>query len=282
MRPLLTNSTLLQQPGFIRSLLILAISTVLMVCGSEGACAEILPPFNAQVLRAIARMPEGGQYAVNRAAADALARALRPQDGTLSFHPEQAQPSFCSGATYLVFVMAAEPYLQPVTDSRSGNSSLTQFLISGQGDGVGIWGRWNANGPGTAKLFKDAGLGRSFWNFEEPAFPGDFLKLWWKEAIGRDEYGHSVIFLNYEIGPDGEKGIRIWSSNKPLGYGEKFIPFTKIHHALFSRCEHPERLPQCASLLPRDSFLADMLRKNFSLREVKSVLTNPASPRPTP
>jgi hypothetical protein len=34
--------------------------------------------------------------------------------------------------------------------------------------------------------------------------------------------------------------------------------------------------------LPRDSFLADMLRKNFSLREVKSVLTNPASPRPTP
>jgi hypothetical protein len=35
-------------------------------------------------------------------------------------------------------------------------------MIRGQRDGEGIWGRWNANGPGTARLFHEMNLGENF------------------------------------------------------------------------------------------------------------------------
>jgi hypothetical protein len=34
------------------------------------------------------------------------------------------------------------------------------IISSSQRDGAGIWGRWNANGPGTARLFYELGLGQ--------------------------------------------------------------------------------------------------------------------------
>jgi hypothetical protein len=71
---------------------------------------------------------------------------------------------------------------------------MENLLIRGQGDGVGIWGRWNANGPGTARLFEELHLGKNFTSFEE-ARPGDFMKIFWNDNIGGTESGHSVIYL---------------------------------------------------------------------------------------
>jgi hypothetical protein len=218
-------------------------------------------------------MPEGGDYAVNRTASAALTSAVEVRNGILQIQPVRAQPSYCSGATYLVFLIALEAELRKPALDTCRDALLSALCVSGQADGVGVWGRWNANGPGTAKLFRDAGIGRSFWGHEEAPLPGDFLKLWWKDAIGKDEHGHSVIFLDYTVSAEGEKGILAWSSNKPGGYGKKFFPFQKIRHALFSRCEHPERIQEILKLPVKDSMLADMLRKNFLLREVKTALT---------
>lgn len=260
----------------------LLIGVIFAAPGAAYSGSPSAPPqgsFNQKVFEAIKQMPLGGSYAVNRAATSALSTAIRLLDGELILKPELAQPSYCSGATYLVFLRAIAPSLERIPADEQRAELLKQLLVSGQPDGIGIWGRWNANGPGTAKLFHDTGLGRSFWNYEEPPLRGDFLKLWWKDAIGRDEFGHSVIFLDYQISAEGEKGLLVWSSNKPDGYGEKFIPFVKIHHALFSRCEHPERIGELSKLESRDSFLAEMLHKNFPLSEVKSRLVPPPHPR---
>ena len=82
-------------------------------------------------------------------------------------------------------------------DLRLNDETLDQLMIRGQRDGAGIWGRWNANGPGTARLFYELGLGRNFDDFEA-AQPGDFMKIFWSEEVGRAEHGHSVIYLGME------------------------------------------------------------------------------------
>ncbi len=233
----------------------------------------VLRPLNEEVLQAIKEMPTGGGYAVTRAAGIALARSISEgQNGTLVVDANVAQPSYCSGATYLVLLKALKPEIDKIETSR--RSQVTNRLkVASQIDGVGIWGRWNSNGPCMAVLFAESGMGTSFWDYDA-ALPGDFLKLWWKEPIGRDEAGHSVVFLGYGVTPEGETGIEIWSSNKPTGYGKKVVPFSKIHHALFSRCEHPERVENLLNLSERSELLAGMLQRNISYKEVNALITN--------
>ena len=81
-------------------------------------------------------------------------------------------------------------------------ATLENLMIRGQRDGEGIWGRWNANGPGTARLFHEMDLGQNFDDFAE-AQPGDFMKIFWSPEVGRAEHGHSVIYLGMEkqVGP---------------------------------------------------------------------------------
>ena len=76
-------------------------------------------------------------------------------------------------------------------------ATLEHLIIRDQRDGEGIWGRWNANGPGTARLFHELGLGSNFDNFDQ-AKPGDFMKIFWSRQVGKSEHGHSTIFLGME------------------------------------------------------------------------------------
>lgn len=255
-----------------RVLCVTAIVCSAVLLFAVGAAQAASPTFNQRVLDAIEQMPREGAYAVSRAASEALSAAIALRGGVLRVDPSRAVPSYCSGATYLVFLGALQPELNRISQEHGGEEILQCLRVSGQPDGVGVWGRWNANGPGTAKLFHDTGMGRSFWDFEEPPNPGDFLKLWWKDPIGRDEFGHSVIFLDYTISAEGEKGINVWSSNKPAGYGRKFVPFHQIRHALFSRCDDPGKVSGVLKLGHRDSVLAEMLQRNYPLPEVKALL----------
>ena len=102
--------------------------------------------------------------------------------------------------------------------SISISRHLKQLMIRGQRDGEGIWGRWNANGPGTARLFHELDLGQNFDDFAE-AQPGDFMKIFWSPEVGRAEHGHSVIFLGMEKRA-GLDYVHFWSSNIPFGYGD--------------------------------------------------------------
>lgn len=181
--------------------------------------------------------------------------------------PSIAQPSYCSGATYLVFLKAILPELNGIQARETRTVLAERLTIHNQPDGVGIWGRWNSNGPCMAKFFSDAHLGYSFRDYNL-ARPGDFLKLWWKAPVGRDEAGHSVVFLGLGVTPEGESGVQIWSSNKPLGYGKKVVPLSKISSAVFSRCDRPGNIQNVLGLPEKDVFLAEMLKRNATKAEL--------------
>jgi hypothetical protein len=61
--------------------------------------------------------------------------------------------------------------------------------------------------------------------------------------------------------------IRFWSSNKPLGYGEKSVPRTRIAYAIFSRLEMPGNIERSVSLPARNRYLAGLLATDSSIGE---------------
>jgi hypothetical protein len=228
--------------------------------------AELRNDPNEIILQVIQTMPQGGGYSASNEATARLAAAARSVRGTLTLEPAIAKPSYCSGATYLVFLKTLEslnhhlPITGPLAD---------KLAISGQPDGVGIWGRWNANGPGTACLFHELQLGENFtdWN---SARPGDFMKIFWNLNVGRREHGHSAIYLG-TIEENGVTYVKFWSSNQPNGFGQKQVSKTKMAYVIFSRLKHPEMLQQNYATLPRKNpYLAGLTSKESSLVEAKA------------
>ena len=181
----------------------------------------------------------------------------------LEIQPTHAVPSYCSGATYLVFLKTLSA-LQSNRQLSLTPETVTALKPTGQPDGTGIWGRWNANGPGTARLFYELGLGPNFTDLSQ-AQPGDFLKIFWNDSIGASEHGHSVIFLGTEE-KNGTKYLKFWSSNIPGGYGEKVVPLSRAHRMLFSRLEHPENINR--SLPSTDSYLSSMEHRSSTPAEM--------------
>jgi hypothetical protein len=239
-----------------------AVCTALLL-GMAGLAAAL--DYNALVLQKIKSMPMGGDYAAYRrdapegerfgdlyATVDGMGKALEvDRRGRLVVKPRRAMPgSFCSSATYLLFcevvaqlqrdgVVAADARLSRNLADVGGREDV----IHGRLDGVGLFGHWNADGPGTAVLFQRLGLGRSFLGYEH-AKPGDFLKIFWNDKIGKGERGHLVVYLGESENGDA---IQVWSSNQrnadgSSGYGTMWVAKSRIHRALFSRLEHPERL----------------------------------------
>jgi len=220
--------------------------------------------FNAIVLEQIRKMPEGGGYATTSEAHQALNSAVDVSPVGLRVESSKAQPSYCSGATYLLFlktlVAVEKQGLCP-----AGLTASEYLLPKAMPDGVGIWGRWNANGPGTARLFHELGLGKNFTAWEQ-AKPGDFMKIFWSTDVGKKERGHSVVFLGMET-KDGVEHVRFWSSNKPGGYGEKSVPKSKVAAVIFSRLENPSNIQHAAAMPKKDAYLASLLTRESSLSE---------------
>jgi hypothetical protein len=219
---------------------------------------------NELILEQVKQMPQGGRYSVSSFAKIQLQSAAHFESGKFFILPSAASPSFCSGATYLVFIRTIEA-LRARGELHLDFATLDQLIIRDQHDGEGIWGRWNANGPGTARLFHELGLGRNFDNFDQ-AKPGDFLKIFWSRQVGRSEHGHSTIFLGTE-NRLGVEYVRYWSSNIPSGYGEKSVQRSKIAYAIFSRLQTPANLTQINDAPLVDSYLASLLRKRSSFAE---------------
>lgn len=240
---------------------------------STGSTSDFSTPpaLNDRVLAAVKTMPSGGSYKISAEAFTALERAVMiDQSGNLLLRLDEAKPSFCSGATYLIFLtvihqvsLEGQLHLDP--------SVVRALLVNNQQDGVGVWGRWNANGPGTARLFYELKLGRNLTSFEE-ARAGDFLKIFWTEDIGVREFGHSVIYLGSSLGNGGEEMITFWSSNVPEGFGYKTVPKSKIRRALFSRLESPLAIGGVSNLAARDEYLAAMLSRPSTEEELYSMV----------
>ncbi|MEI6872829.1 MAG: hypothetical protein WCL08_11155, partial [Verrucomicrobiota bacterium] len=229
-------------------------------------------PWNDAIIAATEKLPLGGGYATTLSARDALQAAVAWEDGKPALRPARAQPSFCSGATYMVFMIAL------AQQQRAGQVHLSPevwraLIVEGQGDGEGVWGRWNANGPGTARLFAETGIGTNFTDLQK-AKPGDFLKIFWNDSIGAAEKGHSVIFANTGV-ENGEETVSFWSSNLPGGYGSKTVACSKIKRMIFSRLEHPERLEEVLRLPDRDTFLSTLEEKNVTPAEAAKAVGLP-------
>jgi hypothetical protein len=235
---------------------------------SRAVPAPAPTDYNALVLRAVAAMPVGGGYSTRPAAARALKEATTLRNDRLEVRT-QPIPSFCSGATYLVFLKALA--LANENQKPWDRAVLEALLVKGQDDGTGVWGRWNANGPGTARLFFELGLGKNFYDWAE-ARPGDFMKIFWNQNIGSHESGHSVVYLGMkELG--GTTHVGIWSSNTSnpdgtSGMGIKWYPKSQIHRALFSRLENIEAIRNVLELPATDRYLADMLIRSSSVEEL--------------
>ena len=222
---------------------------------------------NRVVLEQVRQMPKGGQYSVSHFAKIQLQAAAHFESGKFFILPSANSASFCSGATYLVFIKTIEA-LRARGALQLDFSTLEHLIIRDQHDGEGIWGRWNANGPGTACLFHELGIGRNFLSFEE-AQPGDFIKIFWTKEVGRNEHGHSAIYLGTNM-RGGVEYVRYWSSNVGAGYSEKEVPRTKIAAAIFSRLQAPVNLGRISGVPEVDAYLASLLRKRSSLAEATS------------
>jgi hypothetical protein len=223
--------------------------------------------YNSLILDQIKQMPEGGRYSVSHFAKIRLQSSAHFESGKFFILPSQASPSFCSGATYLVFIRTIEA-LRARGQLNLDYSTLERLIIRDQRDGEGIWGRWNANGPGTARLFHELQIGQNFDTFDQ-AKPGDFMKIFWSRQVGRNEHGHSTIFLGLENHPDGQY-VRFWSSNIPSGYGEKSVPRSKIAYAIFSRLQTPANLARINNAPFVDTYLASLLRTRSSIAEASA------------
>lgn len=212
---------------------------------------------NELSLQAIKVMPQGGGYSGSDATKNKLPLACTVAPSGLHFSPKEARPSFCSGATYLVFLKALQA-------AQELPPAVTKLLVvrRDQKDGHGVFGRWNANGPGCAKLVADLDCGVNFTAWDK-ARAGDFLKIWWNDAIGGRERGHHVVYLSHD-----EETVRFWSSNQPSGYGAKSAPRRDCKRVLFSRITAPQKINRVLSLPPHDPWLERMLHDDFSWEEV--------------
>jgi serine/threonine protein kinase len=218
---------------------------------------------NQVILSLLPQMPKQGGYSESDTATANLQAAVRVSSGHLTVTPGLAVPSYSSGATYLVFIQAIEklnggaPIASPLAE---------QLAVKGQSDGVGVWGRWNAHGPGTACLFRELDLGPNFtsWN---AARPGDFMKIFWNPNIGRHEHGDSVIFLGVTQ-ENGVEMVHFWSSNMPYGFGEKTVPKAKIASVIFSRLQNAQNIQRAPyTLSPKNVYLGSLITKDSSLAE---------------
>ena len=250
--------------GVFRFIITCACYAAVLAFGSPHCAGENL---NSLVLEQLKQMPKGGRYSVSRFAKIKLQSAAHFESGKFFILPSAASPSFCSGATYLVFIRTVEA-LREKGQLHLDFPTLEQLIIRDQHDGEGIWGRWNANGPGTARLFHELGLGRNFVSFDE-AQPGDFIKIFWSRQVGRKEHGHSAIYLGKGTRL-GVEYVRFWSSNVGAGYSEKEVPRSKIAAAIFSRLQTPVNLSRISSVPVVDAYLASLLRKRSSLAEATS------------
>ena len=237
---------------------------IIALCATAIAQGAPAADLNGLILEQMRKMPSGGKYSVSHVAKIKLQSAAHFESGKFFVIPTAPYPSFCSGATYIVFIKTIET-LRDSGQLKLDVATLNQLVIRDQVDGEGIWGRWNANGPGTARLFHELGLGRNFTDFAQ-AQPGDFMKIFWNQSVGRLESGHSVIFLGTVNHPDGEY-VRLWSSNIPNGYGEKEVPRSKIANAIFSRLETPANLTRIHDIPVVDVYLSELLRKKSDFAE---------------
>lgn len=208
-------------------------------------------PYGASLIKLARAMPPGGGYKASDDRIDVMAGAVSVKEGVIDVDPLKAGANFCSGATYMVLLklISQQQKAGSLKLSSEAVNELRVLSKKDQPDGTGVWGRWNADGPGAAVLVKELGLGRNF-SESARARAGDFMKIYWNDKIGRGERGHLVLFDSYrdcKVNGETVKHVCFWSSNTTNdvaapgdqkaqdGWGMKCVPRSNVARATFSR-----------------------------------------------
>lgn len=222
------------------------------------------------VMESVAEMPSAGGYELTAKAPQVLRDAFSfGAEDELRMSLKAVTPSYCTTATYFVFYRVLQKYWT-FSGAKPSLSTLNFLKPNLEKDGLRSWGRWNSNGPGTSKYFHDAQIGQNFEDISK-ARTGDFLKLFWNGLVGKNERGHSVIFLAQET-QKGVPGLWFWgSSSSTKGYGRKWIPLTDAKKMIFTRLTNPENFENIGRLQENDDFLESMLTTEYSWAQVQAV-----------
>lgn len=220
--------------------------------------------YNDYVLDAVKQMPAGGKYSKLDDATEALGKSIYNDRGLIAQSPLVASPVYCSGASYQVFVEVIRRLQKEGMQVR--NEAIDGLLVNMQPDGTDSWGRWNSNGPGTSRYFYELGLGNNYVRFEDGK-PGDFLKMFFNEHIGRRERGHSVVFLGY-VKKNGVDYIKYFSSDAPDGRGVYLREKGTVVRVIFSRLQRPDALNNIPAMPKHDEYLASMLVRDGTYEEM--------------
>ena len=253
--------------------LFFAFLALVCLANTAGAADKVNKGWQRAMLAAIDSFPERGGYYTGSKPNELFAKTtwrglhdayqMTARDERPHFEPQLAQPSFCSSATYGVLIKAlliwdtkhkikreAWVNMKP----RVGFADEFNPDGLGQDDGVGFWGRANANGPGLGVLVHELGAGYSFTayrgakserNRETPderymtddewcalevwnrAVPGDMMKIFWNRNESRGSDSGAIIGCNDDKSADQEAGhsvifmgcegdtVTYWSSNGP-------------------------------------------------------------------
>ncbi len=222
--------------------------------------------YNRYVLDAVAALPSGGKYSKLDDATLALGKSIYAENDRIMQNPLVASPVYCSGASWQAFIQVISR-LQAEGKIRLSREAVQGLLVNMQPDGTDSWGRWNSNGPGTSRLFYELGLGLNTMRFED-AKPGDFLKVFFNQHIGRYERGHSVVYLGM-VREKGVDYIRYFSSDTPAGRGIYKMRRSSVVRAIFSRLQNPEALNNIPRMPRTDAYLASMLTQPSTEQEMR-------------
>ena len=252
---------------------LIAILTILCLVGTTMARDKVNNDWQRAMLAAIDSFPERGGYYTGGRPNQLFAKTtwqglhdafqMGPGDERPRFDPLLAQPSFCSSATYSVLIKALLIWDTRHRIKREAWINMKPYVGiadqlnptgMGQDDGMGFWGRANANGPGLGVLIHELGAGYSFTayrgacserNREMPgeryltdaewcaldiwdrAVPGDLMKIFWNRNSSRGSDSGAIIGCNDDKEADQEAGhsviflgcrgdtVSYWSSNGP-------------------------------------------------------------------
>lgn len=256
-----------------------AILIALLCVTGIAAGDKVNKSWQRAMLAAIDSFPQGGGYYTGgqpnalfvNTAWRGLHQAYRMtgNDERPQFDPASAQPSFCSSATYSVLIQALLIWDRKHKIKRQAWINMKPRVGiadefnphgAGQDDGVGCWGRANANGPGLGILVRELGAGYSFTAYRgaksqrnkstpderyltddqwcaldiwQRAIPGDIMKIFWDRNNSRGSDSGAIIGCNDDKTADQEAGhsvifmgckgdsITYWSSNGPGKHPEQ-------------------------------------------------------------
>jgi len=202
--------------------------------------------YNAFVLEGIdavqAHAPDGGGYFIGIKAVPTESPVGYPLSlfGQGLLDPPRTT-SYCSGSTYAAFIEGLNR-IYPEGEARLSPEHLEALRMQEPNggrreDGIKYWGHWNDDGFGSHyALVQYSGMGIEIR--PEQARPGDFMNISWKKGGG-----HSVVFLGWVRGADGERQLLYWASQKGTnGYGDQLVSLDRVKEVKIVRLTQPEEL----------------------------------------